>query len=416
MNVFQIMRSLQQAAAFYFLKPKVSAAGHLLLISGLLAIRQITPIYGDILEGMVLFVLFTVVAYSGEKQMQKTFLYPLIALLNLAFDSWLIETFPDALTVNSFWLNQSFIFIRLALYSFIERLILTKLPPAQSNLYIPLLLVYLVLYYRHLQSHFAYLFYGQSTLNDILSAVLIVFFTLFFFTLVFFQYSYTQRTHLASQKAQLKIDEDYANLLKKQYDEMRQFRHDYQNTLLSFQGWLLEEDYQAIKKFLDHQVGEFKRNDQLELTELIHLNNPPLRHLIYTKLIYADSLGIKFNLEISEETDLKVEKTISLTKALGILLDNAIEAMQENLNGILRIAFIDDEDYWIILITNPFEKNLEAFNVASIYQKDVSIKGEGRGLGLTNLMKIVDQEKWLLSTEIEDATFIQELTLPKELN
>ena len=69
------MRSLQQAAAFYFLKPKVSAAGHLLLISGLLAIRQITPIYGDILEGMVLFVLFTVVAYSGEKQMQKTFLY-----------------------------------------------------------------------------------------------------------------------------------------------------------------------------------------------------------------------------------------------------------------------------------------------------------------------------------------------------
>lgn len=101
---------------------------------------------------------------------------------------------------------------------------------------------------------------------------------------------------------------------------------------------------------------------------------------------------------------------IDLSRILGILLDNAIEASKESLEFKLKLAFIKTEKAIIIVISNSYkEKNI---SLNKIFKPNYSTKGSGRGLGLNNLKKIIDDyDNVFLETKMIDNYFIQELQI-----
>lgn len=431
-NIYQLFPILRQAWAFYTTRPKLRIWGHLSLWLGLIALAQLSPIYGDILTGMVLFVLFTISAYTGEEDPQWAILFGLLPILNLFLDDWLTQSYPEVFRLDSYWGTQFFSLLRLMVLGLAEHWLVRKLN--WSKLYIPLLVIFLWIYYGQLRDAFEYMFIGQTTLQEVLSAVLIIFFAIFLAVLIIFTSAWEVRSQTLNQRAQLQIDEEYARLVKQQYEEMRHFRHDSKNVLISLQGLINAGDYGTVKDYLNDQVGasdEMAAEDPL--TPLIQVKNPAVRQVIYNKLAYASSLGIPYQLEILEEIELEVNNSVALSKAVGILLDNAIEASdavgevlstrlesaQDKVHANadppdpIHVALIDQETDWIILIRNPYQGELP--NIRELNQSGVTTKGPGRGLGLANLTEIIDQEAWLLSTEADGHYFAQELIIPKEV-
>lgn len=442
-NIFQLFPILRQAWAFYTTGPKLRIWGHLILWLGFIALAQLSPIYGDILTGMVLFVLFTLAAYTGSEDPQWAILFGLLPILNLFLDDWLTQTYPDYLRLDSYWGTQFFSLLRLMVLGLAEHWLVRKLN--WNKLYIPLLVIFLWIYYGQLRDAFEYIFIGQTTLQEVLSAVLIIFFGIFLAVLIIFTNAWDVRSQTLSQLAQLQIDEDYARLVKQQYEEMRHFRHDFKNVLISLQGMINAGDYASVSEYLDNQVGPSEMGAQDPLTPLIQVKNSAVRQVLYNKLAYASSRGIPYQLEILEEIDLDVNNSVALSKAVGILLDNAIEASDalvgmgdlaltqrtdhnsvdrshqssEDANPdspqptLMLIALINQDQDWIILISNAYQGELP--NLRELNQSGVTTKGHGRGLGLANLTEIIDQEGWLLSTEADGHRFTQELIIPKEV-
>ena len=94
---------------------------------------------------------------------------------------------------------------------------------------------------------------------------------------------------------------------------------------------------------------------------------------------------------------------------LSILCDNAIEASQKAKHAKLSVAFIKSEMALILVVENTTES--EKVDVTHLFERGVSTKGEGRGLGLYNVQQIMDRyPKCSISTRSANYQFSQTIT------
>ena len=101
---------------------------------------------------------------------------------------------------------------------------------------------------------------------------------------------------------------------------------------------------------------------------------------------------------------------IDLSRCLGILLDNAIEASLSSEKKRLNIAFIKKNSSILIIISNTFKGVIPP--LSKIFKTGFSTKGKNRGLGLSNLSEIMNNySNTTLDTSISDDRFIQNITI-----
>lgn len=103
---------------------------------------------------------------------------------------------------------------------------------------------------------------------------------------------------------------------------------------------------------------------------------------------------------------------INLSRIIGILLDNAIEASEKiEDDPLIRIAFIKNEDDSVMfIIMNKCKPDMP--RVHTLFQENYSTKGKNRGLGLSNLKEITDAtSNVLLDTTIDNNYFIQKVEI-----
>ncbi|KZU94846.1 GHKL domain-containing protein [Lactiplantibacillus plantarum] len=77
-------------------------------------------------------------------------------------------------------------------------------------------------------------------------------------------------------------------------------------------------------------------------------------------------------------------------RIIGNLLDNAIEQAQKMTDKIVTVAFNEIDNTAEIAISNPIDSD---FNQHQIFETGYSTKGSNRGLGLTNVRDLVEQQK-----------------------
>jgi len=222
----------------------------------------------------------------------------------------------------------------------------------------------------------------------------------------------------AKQKEQQQQDLlRYTNEIERQSVDMRKFKHDYQNILASFGSFIIDDDMKGLKAYFEKQVKVISKNiteQDLTLSNLEKVKIKEVKSIFVSKVITAYEHGILVTLEIKDEiTQLNVN-TATLVRMLGIILDNAIEEVNvlktTNPTAAIAISLFKDEETTTIIVSNNCCSSMESLHV--LKKEGYSTKGENRGLGLSNLAELAQEEEAvLLQTLISDDTFTQIITI-----
>ena len=103
---------------------------------------------------------------------------------------------------------------------------------------------------------------------------------------------------------------------------------------------------------------------------------------------------------------------LDLDIALGIMLDNAIEATNGHEQGKIMSAIFMEKTSTVFVIQNTVFDPLPP--LWQLKETGYSTKGENRGIGLTNLSEIVSRnENMILETRLPGSVFIQRLTMKR---
>lgn len=210
----------------------------------------------------------------------------------------------------------------------------------------------------------------------------------------------------------------YTQQIETIYQELRGFRHDYQNTLRSMAEsihtadvTIIEQTYNDILK----RQGIILRDSKFNLVKLEKIHILPIKSILSNAAIRAFEAKIKVILDIEAVIETIYLDTLDLVRILAILLDNAIEATVQTAHPKLTIAYIldDEQKKQLLIIENTFEE--KKLDGTRVNEAGYSTKGENRGMGLANVEQILRETKNAeLLTEIYDDIFRQTLIMEAE--
>lgn len=202
-------------------------------------------------------------------------------------------------------------------------------------------------------------------------------------------------------------------LLEELQQEIRAFRHDFTNLFSGLTLQAQEGDLAGIQDFMKRTSSYFDEKLGNEIAQMDGLNNIqlyPLRSLLATKLAKMRQMRIKGVLEAMKPIDNRLGMdTDDLLRALGILLDNAIEAVPKE-EGQVRVVLLQEEKELYLAVANNYEK---APDLSALAKKGYTTKGSGHGTGLTSYRRIIARCRGCATrTYLKDGMFIQELHIP----
>ena len=218
------------------------------------------------------------------------------------------------------------------------------------------------------------------------------------------------------EKVEQKHLYDYTDELERQYNSIRKFEHDYQNILLSMKGYLDEDDLPGLKQYYISKVevaSEAITKNHFALRDLDKIKVREIKSILAAKLGLAQRAAIEATFEANEVIDHFSLDSVKLVRILGIILDNAIEALIGLEKGKLFVGCFKWESGIYFIVQNTCPPDMPEFHM--LWKPDFTTKGKGRGLGLSNLLEIVASlPAATLETDIADGSFIQKLIIAPE--
>lgn len=174
----------------------------------------------------------------------------------------------------------------------------------------------------------------------------------------------------------------YKNLIT----EIRVRQHDFKNHInaIYIQHMMCntyEELVERQKKYCEDLVYENR------FADLLRLGDSMVIGFLYGKLAEADGKGIEVDylFQCGEmKTNLPMYKVITI---LGNLINNAIEALEQNDRKRLFVSITEDGEELRMEVRNTNEP-IAWSDVTSLFKKGYSTKGKGRGLGLYSIKKM----------------------------
>lgn len=193
-------------------------------------------------------------------------------------------------------------------------------------------------------------------------------------------------------------------------DSTRAFKHDFNNIMHAIGGYIQTNNLDDLKTYYDKLIPECFCINNLYRFHSQLMQNSAIYSIISNKYNIAEKNNIKMTLNISSDlNNLRIDD-YSLTRILGILLDNSIEASKECYKKIINISFEENKTKQSIIIENTFLNR--SISLKKIYEKHFTTKKNNSGLGLWEVKKILNNHENLsLSTNIENDFFVQKLEI-----
>ncbi len=379
--------------------------------------------------GLFIFIIgLLIITYSSHSN--QSFLNPLAKVLVAYYLHWLLTSlfssviFTIILSENKLY-YLFYLVAGILLYGCLGYIIRPYLTPVLQKYFLLRKTIYfLAIVWFLTQSYQLYnylYFYPQNfqiqSLFSTLAAILL--FVLIVMMLMIYSLYSKKKLQQAQQQTQTAYEEIqiYSHALETSYQDLRAFRHDYNNILLSIQEYINEGDLTGLR---DYYHSHLKATQNLVTTSFFRLDDiqniglSEIRSILLHKLNYAQVAKITITLEVPYEVLMEsIFDTIQLVRLLGILLDNAIEAAQESTTPDLSIAVFKQEGDEVIIIRNTYSASLPKEDL--LKKNSLSTKGPDRGLGLQNAAAIVKQEHSLfLETQITDRYYTQMITIHQE--
>lgn len=193
-------------------------------------------------------------------------------------------------------------------------------------------------------------------------------------------------------------------------DDARAFKHDFHNIMQALGGYIITNDMKGLKKYYTDLTADcINSNNFYKLTPDI-INNPAIYNLLVDKYNLANNNDININLDVMLDLNKLNMKTYELTRILGILLDNAIEASKECNEKNIKISFTEDKYKQMLLVENTYKD--KQISIDKMFEKDFSTKPHNTGLGLWEVRRILSRRTNLnLHTTKNNDYFSQQLEI-----
>lgn len=244
--------------------------------------------------------------------------------------------------------------------------------------------------------------------------IVLLYFVLFTASLLYLNYRNKEKQDKEIQELKDKQLTDlgrYSRHVESLYKEIRSFRHDYTNILVSLNEAIKEEDIDAIRSIYQEVIADSDRkfyDGKYDIARLSNIQNPAVKSLLSSKMLEAQKKSIAISVEVDAEIEPPALELIEFITILSILLDNAIDAAEQCTNGNIVFAYFQEYDRKIVVVENTTVEDKAA--TSHIFEYGHSTKGDNRGIGLANVKTILDNyPKFSISTNSSNHRFVQEL-------
>lgn len=195
-------------------------------------------------------------------------------------------------------------------------------------------------------------------------------------------------------------------------DKVRCFRHDFNNIMQAIDGYIALQDMDSLQTYFNALIKECNYVNVIDFLNNRVKENPAIYSVLLSKYRIAEQKDIKMNIEVLVDLSKFKSKAFMISRMLGILLDNALEACIEAEEKIVNVSFVkeDIKNRILIKIENTY-MNKEV-DLCKIFEKDYSTKSGNTGLGLWKVRDILRQDKNLdLFTTKDEYMFRQQLEI-----
>lgn len=258
--------------------------------------------------------------------------------------------------------------------------------------------------------------YSEIQLTKINLLIQVSYLVIISITLILLVKNIQKENRLKNEQMQHDLFSQYMSSLEAINLDMQKFRHDYTNILITMERYIDCGDLDGLKTYFHDKILKTERvtlHKNALIKDLGNLEIIELKGLLLTKLLLALEKKLHIQVEIPEKVNYISMDIIDLSRIIGILIDNAIEASTNSKELLLNLAIIHlSKNSTLIIIENSF--NDATFDINKLYHANYSTKNGKRGYGLNNVNDILKKyPNVLLQTSIENHMFIQEIEILK---
>lgn len=255
--------------------------------------------------------------------------------------------------------------------------------------------------------------YYSNTLPVVITLISIIGLASYFFLSL---YSMLNVAKLELTTRDLEVQQWHNKELQDMHDNLRTFKHDFNNIIQSIGGYLDKDDMEGLRKYYKGLLADCKIIVNLAALDPNVINSPSIYNILSSKYYKANENGITMNIEsflnLTEiEDNMKIYEFIRM---FGILLDNAIEAAKECEKKEINVYFRKElnRHRLVVIVENTYTN--KDVDIDKIYEKNYTSKNdkENHGLGLYEVRKILNRNNNLnLFTTKNSEYFKQQLEI-----
>lgn len=177
-------------------------------------------------------------------------------------------------------------------------------------------------------------------------------------------------------------------------ENIRGFKHDMGNMVQAINGYLSVGNIDGVKAYCQNLLQGFNDVNLLSILSPKIINEPAIYGVVVGKMLYAREKKLNLSLDIGLDVSSINFPSFELSRIIGILLDNAIEAALETEEKKIKLEMVYDEskNADVIIIGNSVS-DPDKVDVIKMFEKDYSTKENPSGFGLFEVLKFLKKNQ-----------------------
>lgn len=325
--------------------------------------------------------------YYGSKNLAFSFLYVLVGYLLIQVNGNLLYHLLEVLFKIRVYQNiytflviifADILFYLIGIY-FIYNMNKNKLILFNEKLSSKKMDIYFMLFY-FIFDLAIWLQMKISGTNYWLYTILVVFLIITFCEIVY------MLININNYQYEIKLLNANFNMEIEEENELKKFRHDYRNLLLTLNVFLQENRVEEAKELLGG-ISSYSEDILTKnfLKDLNKIKIIPIKNILFSKLIEAADKNIQVKLQINDEIRESGINIFNFVRILSNVIDNAIDACTEvEKNSFINIDIFEESKLLMIEVSNTY-LNSHSYFLDELREQGFTTKSNHKGLGLAYL-------------------------------